>query len=60
LKNTNSSPAGDGAGLLGEVEGTLQGHRDGHGFLIPDDGSADVYLSSQETHAVMHGAHRAL
>jgi ribonuclease R len=55
LKNTNSSPAGDGAGLLGEVEGTLQGHRDGHGFLIPDDGSADVYLSSQETHAVMHG-----
>jgi len=55
LKNTNSSPKGDGAGLLAEVEGTLQGHRDGHGFLIPDDGSADVYLSSQETHAVMHG-----
>jgi ribonuclease R len=55
LKNTNSSPTGDGAGLLGEVEGTLQGHRDGHGFLIPDDGSADIYLSSQETHAVMHG-----
>ncbi|MFG6433245.1 ribonuclease R [Roseateles sp. LYH14W] len=55
MKNTNSSPTGDGAGLLAEVEGTLQGHRDGHGFLIPDDGSADVYLSSQETHAVMHG-----
>ena len=55
MKNTNSSPKGDGAGLLAEVEGTLQGHRDGHGFLIPDDGSADVYLSSQETHAVMHG-----
>ncbi len=55
MKNTNSSPPGDGAGLLGEVEGTLQGHRDGHGFLIPDDGSADIYLSSQETHAVMHG-----
>jgi len=55
LKNANISPASDGAGLLGEVEGTLQGHRDGHGFLIPDDGSADVYLSSQEMHAVMHG-----
>ncbi|MCH8855107.1 MAG: ribonuclease R [Proteobacteria bacterium] len=41
--------------MLGEVEGTLQGHRDGHGFVIPDDGSADIYLSSQETHAVMHG-----
>ncbi|RTL34611.1 MAG: ribonuclease R [Burkholderiales bacterium] len=55
MKNTNASPTGEGAGLLGEVEGTLQGHRDGHGFLIPDDGSADIYLSSQETHAVMHG-----
>jgi ribonuclease R len=55
LKNAKSSQASDGAGLLGEVEGTLQAHRDGHGFLIPDDGSADIYLSSQETHAVMHG-----
>ncbi|HEY9105674.1 MAG TPA: ribonuclease R [Roseateles sp.] len=55
MKNTNASPKGDGAGLLGEVEGTLQGHRDGHGFLIPDDGSSDIYLSAQETHAVMHG-----
>ncbi|UXH80955.1 ribonuclease R [Roseateles amylovorans] len=40
---------------MGEVEGTVQGHRDGHGFLMPDDGQADVYLSSQEMHAVMHG-----
>ncbi|KQV60425.1 ribonuclease R [Pelomonas sp. Root1217] len=55
MKNTNTSPTGDSAGLLGEVEGVLQGHRDGHGFLIPDDGSSDIYLSSQETHAVMHG-----
>jgi ribonuclease R len=55
LKNANTSPNSDAAGLLGEVEGTLQGHRDGHGFLIPDDGSSDIYLSSQETQAVMHG-----
>ena len=33
----------------------LQGHRDGHGFLIPDDGSSDIYLSAQETRSVMHG-----
>jgi ribonuclease R len=42
-------------GLLSEVEGTVQGHRDGHGFLVPDSGPPDVYLSSQEMHAVMHG-----
>ncbi|SEL56113.1 ribonuclease R [Roseateles sp. YR242] len=40
---------------MGEVEGTVQGHRDGHGFLMPDDGQPDVYLSAQEMHAVMHG-----
>jgi ribonuclease R len=33
----------------------VQGHRDGHGFLLPDVGSQDVYLSSQEMQAVMHG-----
>jgi ribonuclease R len=33
----------------------VQGHRDGHGFVLPDGGPPDVYLSSQEMHAVMHG-----
>ncbi|MDT8998506.1 ribonuclease R [Paucibacter sp. APW11] len=41
--------------MLSEVEGTVQGHRDGHGFLIPDEGQGDVYLSAQEMHSVMHG-----
>lgn len=41
--------------MLSEVEGQVQGHRDGHGFLIPEDGQIDVYLSAQEMHAVMHG-----
>ncbi|MDM4767377.1 ribonuclease R [Pelomonas sp. SE-A7] len=41
--------------MLSEVEGRVQGHRDGHGFLIPDDGQPDVYLAAQEMHAVMHG-----
>jgi len=45
----------DPAGQLGEIEGVLQSHRDGHGFLIPDDGSSDIYLSAQETRSVMHG-----
>ena len=38
---------------MSEVEGTVQGHRDGHGFLVRDDGP-DVYLSPQEMRAVLH------
>ena len=32
------------------VTGTVQGHADGFGFLIPDAGGADVYLSAREMH----------
>ena len=40
---------------MSEVEGTVQGHRDGHGFVIRDDRSAaDIYLSPQEMRAVLH------
>jgi ribonuclease R len=38
---------------MSEVEGTVQGHRDGHGFVVRDDGP-DVYLSPQEMRAVLH------
>ena len=41
--------------LLAEVEGSVQGHRDGHGFVTPDDGSADIYLPPNEMRAVLHG-----
>lgn len=39
---------------MSEVEGTVQGHRDGHGFLVRDDRQADLYLSPQEMRAVLH------
>ena len=39
---------------MSEVEGTVQGHRDGHGFVIRDDRQADLYLSPQEMRAVLH------
>ncbi|MCA0404173.1 MAG: RNB domain-containing ribonuclease, partial [Proteobacteria bacterium] len=35
--------------------GTVQGHADGFGFFIPDDGSDDMVLSAKEMRAVMHG-----
>ncbi len=40
--------------LLEEFEGTVQGHRDGHGFVQRDDGSADIYLPPNEMRAVLH------
>ncbi|WP_423823739.1 ribonuclease R [Salinisphaera sp. SPP-AMP-43] len=38
------------------VRGKVQGHRDGFGFLLPDDGSQDdVFLSPRQMRLVMHG-----
>jgi ribonuclease R len=43
-----------GAELMSEIEGTVQGHRDGHGFVVRDDQQPDLYLSPQEMRAVLH------
>ncbi|WP_313297244.1 ribonuclease R [Diaphorobacter sp.] len=37
-----------------EIEGTVQGHRDGHGFVIRDDGEPDIYIPPNEMRAVLH------
>lgn len=37
------------------IKGRVQGHPDGFGFLIPDDGSSDLYLSAKEMHKALHG-----
>lgn len=37
------------------IKGVIQGHPDGFGFLIPDDGSPDLYLSAKEMHKALHG-----
>ena len=42
------------SGLLEEFEGTVSGHRDGHGFVQRDDGAADIYLPPNEMRAVLH------
>jgi ribonuclease R len=37
------------------VTGTLQGHPDGFGFLVPDAGGDDLFLNPREMHKAMHG-----
>lgn len=37
------------------IKGKIQGHADGFGFLIPDDGSPDLFLSEKEMHKALHG-----
>ncbi len=37
------------------VRGRVSGHPDGFGFLIPDDGSADMLITSREMRRVFHG-----
>ncbi|WP_345250568.1 ribonuclease R [Pigmentiphaga soli] len=37
------------------IPGRIQGHRDGFGFLIRDDGLPDVFLSPKEMLKVLHG-----
>ncbi len=37
------------------VTGTIQGHKDGFGFLLPDEEGPDVFLSPHQMRGVMHG-----
>ncbi len=42
------------------VAGRIEGHPDGHGFLYPDDGSAQVFLPPAEARQVMPGDRAAV
>lgn len=42
-------------GRINLVRGVVQGHPEGFGFFIPDDGSNDMVLSAREMREVMHG-----
>ena len=50
IKKNNSTPTG----LLEEFKGVVEGHRDGHGFVLRDDGQTNVYLPPNEMRAVLH------
>src|SRR5947199_1514509 len=37
------------------VAGRVEGHPDGHGLLVPDEGGASVFLPPHEMRSLMHG-----
>jgi ribonuclease R len=41
--------------LLGEVQGRVEGHRDGHGFVQRHDGEGSIFLPPAEMRGVLHG-----
>ena len=43
------------AAKLDLVRGRVQGHPDGFGFLVPDAGGEDLFLSPREMHKALHG-----
>ncbi len=42
------------------VAGTVTGHPDGYGFLVPDAGGDDFYLAPREMHKLLHGDRAAV
>ncbi|HSU77426.1 MAG TPA: ribonuclease R [Burkholderiales bacterium] len=40
---------------IATLAGRVEGHPDGHGFLIPDERGAPVYLPPHEMRSLMHG-----
>ncbi len=45
---------------LALVAGRIEGHRDGHGFLVPDDGGPQVFLPPAEMRQALHGDRAAV
>ena len=37
------------------IRGRVEGHPDGFGFLVPDNGGADLFLATKEMDKVLHG-----
>ena len=42
-------------GQAGSETGRIIGHKDGFGFIKPDDGSSDLFVGEREMHKVLHG-----
>lgn len=52
-----TTPGAQSAHPSDEIEGSVQGHRDGHGFVVRDDGESDIFIPPNEMRAVLHRDH---
>ncbi|MFZ5556389.1 MAG: ribonuclease R [Pseudomonadota bacterium] len=43
------------AGKIGLIKGRVEGHPDGYGFFVADEGGDDLYLNPREMHKALHG-----
>ena len=43
------------ADKLDLIKGHIEGHPDGFGFVVPEEGGDDLFLSPKEMHRVLHG-----
>jgi ribonuclease R len=48
------------AGRIDVVAGRIEGHPDGHGFLVPDDRSPQIFVPPAEMKQVLHGDRAAV
>ncbi|MFA7291417.1 MAG: ribonuclease R [Rhodocyclaceae bacterium] len=37
------------------IAGRVEGHKDGYGFMVPDEGGDDIHLESKQMSSVLHG-----
>ena len=54
-RSTPRASSGAQPPAFGKFTGRVEGHPDGHGFLVPDGGEARVFLSAAEMRQVLHG-----
>ncbi|OGB48319.1 MAG: ribonuclease R [Burkholderiales bacterium RIFCSPLOWO2_12_FULL_65_40] len=54
MYNKKMNPSTTASHSSDEIEGSVQGHRDGHGYVIRDDGQTDIFLPPNEMRAVLH------
>ncbi|PID41946.1 MAG: ribonuclease R [Gammaproteobacteria bacterium] len=43
------------ASSINLIKGRIIGHRDGFGFIVPEDGSGDLFLTARQMQCVFHG-----